>query len=209
MNIFFLDKNPARAAEYHGDKHVVKMILETAQMLSTIVRLKRGYHGVFAVDEYSKKLGVTGEHGKKWKTYHKAMYGETGNYPKIYLMTHINHPCTRWAGKSLDNFKWLLSLGYFLGNEYTSRYGGSHKSVEVIKRCEPNIQRNNFGHLAPLTKADFPLDFLTKPPSVMPEEFIISDDPVINYRNYYAKEKAKFLTWKFSEKPKFIKYGKP
>ena len=33
MNIFFLDWNPRRAAEYHCDKHVVKMIIETAQLL--------------------------------------------------------------------------------------------------------------------------------------------------------------------------------
>ena len=35
MNIFHLDKNPIKCAEYHCDKHVVKMILETSQMLST------------------------------------------------------------------------------------------------------------------------------------------------------------------------------
>jgi hypothetical protein len=35
MNIFHLDKNPRVCASYHCDKHVVKMILETAQMLST------------------------------------------------------------------------------------------------------------------------------------------------------------------------------
>ena len=35
MNIFHLDKNPIKCALYHCDKHVVKMILETAQMLST------------------------------------------------------------------------------------------------------------------------------------------------------------------------------
>lgn len=33
MNIFFLDKDPRLAAEYQCDKHVVKMILETAQLL--------------------------------------------------------------------------------------------------------------------------------------------------------------------------------
>ena len=37
MNIFFLDKTPEKSAEYHCDKHVVKMILETAQMLSTAI----------------------------------------------------------------------------------------------------------------------------------------------------------------------------
>ena len=33
MNIFILDTNPKIAAQYHLDKHVVKMILETAQLL--------------------------------------------------------------------------------------------------------------------------------------------------------------------------------
>lgn len=33
MNIFFLDYNPKKCAEFHNDKHVVKMILETAQLL--------------------------------------------------------------------------------------------------------------------------------------------------------------------------------
>jgi hypothetical protein len=33
MNIFFLDYDPKKCAQYHNDKHVVKMILETAQLL--------------------------------------------------------------------------------------------------------------------------------------------------------------------------------
>ena len=33
MNIFVLDENPQIAAQMHNDKHVVKMILETAQLL--------------------------------------------------------------------------------------------------------------------------------------------------------------------------------
>jgi hypothetical protein len=35
MNLFFLDIDPQKSAEYHCDKHIVKMILETAQMLCT------------------------------------------------------------------------------------------------------------------------------------------------------------------------------
>ena len=42
MNIFILDEIPKLAAEYHCDKHVVKMILETAQMLSTAYRRNFG-----------------------------------------------------------------------------------------------------------------------------------------------------------------------
>lgn len=36
MNIFALDSDPIKAAKYHCDKHVVKMITETAQILSTV-----------------------------------------------------------------------------------------------------------------------------------------------------------------------------
>lgn len=38
MNIFVLDYNPIIAAQYHVDRHVIKMILESAQMLSTAYR---------------------------------------------------------------------------------------------------------------------------------------------------------------------------
>jgi hypothetical protein len=35
MNIFALDRNPVLSAEYMCDKHIVKMVLESAQLLST------------------------------------------------------------------------------------------------------------------------------------------------------------------------------
>jgi hypothetical protein len=38
MNIFHLHKDPVVCAQFHCDKHVVKMIVETAQMLSTAYR---------------------------------------------------------------------------------------------------------------------------------------------------------------------------
>ena len=41
MNIFVVDKDPELAATMLCDKHVVKMILETAQMLCTVSR----HHG--------------------------------------------------------------------------------------------------------------------------------------------------------------------
>jgi hypothetical protein len=49
MNIFMLDRNITKCAEYHNDKHVVKMILEYAQLLSTA-------HRVLDPDGYSPNL---------------------------------------------------------------------------------------------------------------------------------------------------------
>ena len=48
MNIFVLDEDPVKAAEYHCNKHVVKMILESAQMLSTV-------HWSYLWDDLKKK----------------------------------------------------------------------------------------------------------------------------------------------------------
>ena len=51
MNIFYLHPDPLTAAEMHCDKHCVKMILETAQMLCTANRTLDG-------DEQADKLGM-------------------------------------------------------------------------------------------------------------------------------------------------------
>ena len=42
MNIFVLDNDPDTAARMMCDKHVVKMIVESAQMLSTAHRVLDG-----------------------------------------------------------------------------------------------------------------------------------------------------------------------
>jgi len=52
MNIFFLHKDPSRAAKAQCDKHVVKMVLETTQMLSTAAR--RQGHDVGYQSAYPK-----------------------------------------------------------------------------------------------------------------------------------------------------------
>ena len=44
MNIFVVDEDPEIAARQLCDKHVVKMILESAQMLCTVA-LEHGYEG--------------------------------------------------------------------------------------------------------------------------------------------------------------------
>ena len=49
VNIFFLDKNPYTCAKWHGDKHVPKMLLEIAQMLSTA-------HHILGTDQDISKI---------------------------------------------------------------------------------------------------------------------------------------------------------
>ena len=51
MNIFYVDRDPIVSAQMMCDKHVVKMILESAQMLSTAHRVLDG-------DEYADEVGL-------------------------------------------------------------------------------------------------------------------------------------------------------
>lgn len=42
MNVFVLDLNPVKAAQYHNNRHCVKMILESTQILSTAAQINIG-----------------------------------------------------------------------------------------------------------------------------------------------------------------------
>ena len=110
MNIFFLDWDTKKCAEYHCDKHVVKMILETAQLLC-------GAHH------------VTHQAPTKYRP-------STDQVP--YKLSHKNHPCSIWVRESLSNYLYLCDLGLELCKEYTYRYGKRHKSQDVIEWCLTN-----------------------------------------------------------------------
>lgn len=103
MNIFYLDPDPQICAQYHNDKHVVKMILESAQLLSTAHRVLDGV--------------------KVNKRYVISDRRESG----LYKATHINHPSAIWVRQSIKNYEWLTMLFEQLLREYTYRYGKRHK----------------------------------------------------------------------------------
>ena len=95
MNIFYLDHDVTKCAEMHNDKHVVKMILEYAQLLSTAHRVLDGT----LIDGYSKT-------GRKQKRYVLS-----GNLDSIlYASTHINHPSAVWVRQSDKNYSWLFEM---------------------------------------------------------------------------------------------------
>lgn len=101
MNIFWLDEDIEKAAIAHCDKHVVKMVLESAQLLSSVVHKINNDHGpVF-------DLG------------------------RVYKATHMNHPCAKWVQASGANYSQLLKLLKFLLIEYTYRYNNIHQCVEI------------------------------------------------------------------------------
>lgn len=173
MNVFYLDKNPMVAAKYHCDKHVVKMIIEYAQLMSTAHRVLDG-------KEYLD-LTKNGRKIKRWELDDKREN-------ILYKASHINHPSGVWCRSSSENYKWLYQLFYYLCDEYTKRYHKIHKTEElsdILSEIPMNIRKNNF----------------TDPPPAMPESCKIINDSVASYRKYYLEEKKSFATWKNQSPP--------
>ena len=80
MNIFYIDRDPVIAAQMSCDKHVVKMILESAQMLCAAHRVLDG-------DEYADKMGL-------YKMVHK-------NHPST-IWTRTSKKNYDWHWKHFD-----------------------------------------------------------------------------------------------------------
>lgn len=115
MNIFFLDRDPATAARLHCDKHVVKMILESAQLLSTAHRVLDGEDKILP-DEREDVL---------------------------YRATHVNHPSAVWTRSGIDQYRWVHDLLYFLIYEFRARYKKPHATERLqphLLNAPHNIQ---------------------------------------------------------------------
>ena len=116
MNIFVTDPSPIQSARNLPDKHIVKMPLETCQMLSIIY--SDWYYGVGKLYKSD---------GKPYRTAHGAFR---------------NHPCTQWAAANQYNLAWLIRHGYALCAEYTARYGKVHTCLDVISQAERIYHRS-------------------------------------------------------------------
>jgi len=179
MNIFYLHSDPKICAQMHVDKHCVKMILETCQLLSTAHRMLDG------VEVPGKTK--TGRNIRRWK-----LPDERDNV--IYTATHINHPSAVWVRQSKQNYNWLGLLLANLCSEYTYRYGKVHKCQEtglvafLLLVAPNNIQDSVF----------------TEPTPAMPDQYKVPGNSIQSYHNYYNGEKQRMFSWKKRDVPSFI-----
>ena len=97
MNIFHLHKDPKICAEYHCDKHVVKMILETGQMLSTAYRRNFGDNEDLYKTAYPKHPMTiwVGDRGDNFfwtvKLFDELIYQYTIRYRKVHKSIRISN----------------------------------------------------------------------------------------------------------------------
>jgi len=172
MNIFYLSKDPKICAQYHCDKHVVKMILEYAQLLSTAHRVIDG-----------ERIQVPSNSGKRmvwtWKI-------DDSRENVLYKVAHVNHPSNVWARASVQHYMWLWRLWFNLCKEYEERYKKKHSTF---------IKLNTHLFIPPDNLDDYKFDFWQEPPLCMPDEYK-EDNHIESYRNFYKNEKRPFCTWK-------------
>ena len=173
MNIFYLDKDPKVAAQMMCDKHIVKMILESAQMLCTAKRVLDG-------TEYTAKT-KNGRNIKRWRL------DNPNEEAIVYKAGWLNHPSTQWVMKSAYNYTWLYKHFIALNDEYKLRYNKkvNHVSVDklgdLLKHPPKNASLNTIG---------------TDATPAMPDECKIPGDVVGSYRKYYIMKKVRFAKWK-------------
>ncbi len=116
MNIFVLHSKPRKAARYHADKHVVKMLLESVQMLYTahwivVFPCLLKHRAPIQISQAQKKLPTPPNL-------------QTTPFP-AYRPVHIHHPCSVWVRQSRANYMWLASLALALADEHEFRWPAS------------------------------------------------------------------------------------
>ncbi len=153
----------------HVDRHVVKMIIEYAQLLSTAHRIIDG-------DEYID-LTANNRKIKRWRL-------PDDREQTLMKASHINHPSNVWARANHLNYKWLYELWCNLLDEYTYRYEKIHACARlknVLAKTPDNIPVG-------LRESD--------PTPAMPDDVKIPNDSLASYRNYYTKNKIHLAKWK-------------
>lgn len=123
MNIFYTDRDPVVAAQSLPDRHIVKMPIESVQMLVSACRR----HDI--QPNVKTKAGTT----------HKGGYH--------------HHPCTVWAGDTSQNALWLLQHGLSLCHEYTKRYNKTHFAEGQLRQLQTYLTQIPAGKLTPPAQA--------------------------------------------------------
>lgn len=108
MNIFILDEDPELAASYLNDKHVVKMALESAQLLSSVHRIYDNNKIVYKLTHKNHPCSV-------WARQTRDNY--------LWLYKHFKAICQEYTARYEKVHKSYLVLNKFLMNPPNNMFG--------------------------------------------------------------------------------------
>ena len=158
MNIFYFDDCPVESARAQPDKLLVKMPLESAQMLSTAHRF------------------LDGEEWKDWADKHQ-----------LYKIAHLNHPCSKWVRETSENYSWLYRHFVALSIEYSHRYGRSHLSFDKLSGPLMELPQNiEIGKMTPVAQA-MPDEYKHEDPTVAYRRYCINEKHYAKWEQNRAK----------------------
>lgn len=183
MNLFIIDLDATKAAQDQCNAHIVKMCVESGQMLSTAHRMLDGY-------PIKNPTKPEKSRARLWVHPNPVMDSV------LYKAVHYNHPCTVWTMASEENYRWHYEHFTALCDEFTYRYGKVHKSDAVLRHVLSEAPQN----IPKIGKTPFPLAMKSNPECMFP------DDPVMSYRMFYQTKQTRFkMTWTKRDVPSWFK----
>lgn len=148
MNIFVLDTIPEKAAKYHCDKHLVKMILESAQMMCTVLHKQGNENVPYRASHRNHPCTIwLGESLSNWVWLQDLSYHMNNEYKKRYKHTK-NHkswsvidslPMPDIADKGLTPFVQVMPEKYLNKNAveaYRNYYKEEKSAILTYKNSE-------------------------------------------------------------------------
>ena len=171
-----MHKTPTVSVKMHCDKHVVKMVIEYAQLLSTAHRMLDGTQWIDA---------SSGRRIKRWRLDNYCMDGV------LYKASHINHPSAIWVRQNNSQYQYMYNMFENLCEEYTYRYGKIHMTDSKLRQLLVDSPKN------------IPIGSFQEPPQCMPY-YCKQSNAVDGYKTYYREEKKGFAKWTKREVPEFM-----
>ena len=186
MNIFILSEEVEpivhyqQQAQYHLDRHVVKMIAESTQMLVTSLSFHANY------DSMIGKLA--------------AIPRIANNMPcKPLSASMTKHPCTVWTASRIEHFNYLACLALQLCHEHQYRYplSAEHAYMPWLEDVVEQLRYMGLGYTH-----DLPTQFAVAIKNDSLRSTATDHIVAMNlYRSYYVRDKRSFATWKKRMKP--------
>jgi hypothetical protein len=181
VNLFYLDEDLDKLAEYHVDSHIGKMQIEATQLLSTALWIDK-LLGFIPRALTSEELAIVKDEMRSLP----SNIEDRRHMDIVYKACHQNHPSAIWVRSSLEHFYWTIN--YVNALESESRYRGRnpHASCRECNRLPMPEHMQDTGMVPP-----YP---------AMPDE-LKSGNTVDDYRLFYMLDKATFAKWSHREKP--------
>ncbi len=184
MNIFYVDSDPKTAAQYLPAKLLVKMQVESIQMLVSAALINNVAYSIMPLT--------------KDQTHHHK-----GGYK--------NHPCTQWVAKSFSHFEWLCVHTKWLGYYHQARqvYQGKVNNPSYAQTqlnhllTVKTVIKNHY------TKFNHDSNIFEEPPKAFTEDSRVKYPelyrlPTIEaYRLYVSKK------WYFTDEEYTAEYPRP